>query len=200
MFGKGKNKDGPLSPPIKGSWEFQFNNELKTAVQRRDKINQELAEKRPKSISAQTGTCGGLSPYSLSPASSPSSTPLSTPSPIDPSQFNYSPPNTAGLFRNDSGKRKSKNKSQANRDSMESPRSSTINAQDVLTKENSANGNFKPQTGLADRQSLALDSRGASVLSMVSRFDILYENEDNLIGRKRSTTMPAPADINSSKY
>ena len=62
MFGKSKNKDGPLSPPIKGSWEFQFNNELKAAVHRRDKINQELSEKIPKRISAQQGTSGGLSP------------------------------------------------------------------------------------------------------------------------------------------
>ena len=85
---------------------------------------------------------------------------------------------------------------------MESPRSSTINAQDMVIKESSAIGTVKLQAGPADRQSLALDSRGASVLSMISMFDTVYENEDNLIGgagRKRSGTMPAPADINSSK-
>jgi hypothetical protein len=195
MFGRNKNKDGPISPPVKGSFIYDFESELQAAVARRDRINIELEAKNPRKTSGQENVSGGLSPCSLSslsPATTPANTPATTPSPVSPYSpgFQYSPPK--GLIE-----RKSLNRTITINTTTEFPdgvfRDPHLGPQRLENpqdKTSTVNGANKVESDINSRQSMALDDRaGRSVLSMISKFNTIIDVENQLEEGDKTTTM-----------
>ena len=197
MFGKGKKKDGPISPPASGSWEFTFMSELEAAVHRREQKNQELsaalAAKTSRVSFGSHSSYGGLLPNNaaFSKVSSPNSvSPASTPSPVSPTRehFDYNQP-----------RKLSADKGIVKAHSIPVP-AVPVQEKDVPKKKTSDSSliRFEDDTERCD------NSRGSSVSSFISMFNAVAEEESPEPSpskmRTRATTVAAQTDLNSSKF
>lgn len=200
MFGFNKNKDdGPLSPPVRGSWEFNFNKELLQAVKRREKLNKQLEEdgnSRKSSTNSTTSIESNQSMHSLgTPSTSHTTSP--SPSPIIPvtPQFSYSPPKTLASI----SPPKALTTPRTQTDSLFSHKPS-IEGSKSKTLPSDVNLRVETET-IGSRESLALDRRGQSVFNMISMFNNVIDDDPAKLLRKRSPTVSAgQTDINSSKF
>ena len=209
FFNKSED-DGPVSPPIKGSWEFNFNNELKQAVKKREKHNKKLEEDiNARKISSES-TCSVdsrvssiSSNYSQGSTQSTYHTPLHSPQQVYPvtPQFTFSTPKTSTSSLTPPNvsppleiiPQKSKIVS-CYSSSAEGHKSNTVPSNPNLRLDSDLTG--------GKRKSLALDKRGKNVLELASMFtNVMQVEEDPSKSlRKRSTTVStSQTDINSSK-
>ena len=197
MFGFSKNKDdGLLSPPIRGSWEFNFNRELQQAVKRREKLNKQLEEdgsSRKSSTNSNTSIESNQSINSLHSLGSPPTSQLASPSPspiipVTP-QFTYSPSKTMPSLS--PPKALTTSKPQTN-----------LSAGGIKSKTLPSELNLRVETETGGhRESLALDRRNTSVFNMISMFNNVIDDDAAKLLRKRSTTVSTgQTDINSSKF
>ena len=206
MFGFGKNKDdGPISPPVKGSWEFNFNKELMQAVKRRDKINIRLEEESNSrktstdSVTSYDSAVSTVSNYSLGPPTT-FHTPIQSPSQMIPQtpQFSYFPAkNPSSISPPKLSAPSVPNITKTPKDSFTS---SAVDGNKSKTLPSDVNLRVENEHAGGNRESLALDRRGQSVLNMALMFSNLIEDDPSKVLRKRSTTVStAQTDINSSK-
>ena len=169
MFGRNKNKDGPISPPPKGSWEFTFQSELEAAVAKRRKgLNKDAGSKNPRKTSGQENCPGGLSPSSISSLSPATTPPSTTPSPVFlcSTGFQYSPPKEVIEGKNIT-------KCLTIHTATEYP-----DGLNPCDKASTVNGATKGESDFNPRQSLALDQRsGRGVLTMISKFNTIAETK-----------------------
>ena len=211
FFNKSED-DGPLSPPVKGSWEFTFNKELQQAVKRREKLNKKLEEDISSRKISSESTCSVdsrvssiSSNYSQGSTQSTYHTPLHSP-PLQyvhqaAPQFTFStpktsissltPPNVSPPFEM-------------------IPEKTTINSSTSSSSERHKNNTAPSKPNLridndltgGKRDSLALDKRGQSVLALATMFtsQMQVEEDPSQSLRKRSTTVStSQTDINSSR-
>ena len=209
FFNKSED-DGPLSPPVKGSWEFTFNKELQQAVKRREKLNKKLEEDISSRKISSESTCSVdsrvssiSSNYSQGCPQSTYHTPLHSPQQEcqAPPQFTYStpktstssltPPNVSPPFETIPEKTQITSSTSS---SSERYKSNTAPSEPNRRVDNDLTG--------GKRESLALDKRDQSVLAMATMFSGLMQAEKDPANslRKRSTTVSSSqTDINSSK-
>ena len=213
FFNKSED-DGPMSPPVKGSWEFTFNKELQQAVKKREKLNKKLEEDISSRKTSSESTCSFdsrvssiSSNYSQGSAQSTYHTPLHSPphqyAPCYtyqvPPQFTFStpktsissltPPNVSPPLEIIPEKTNSSTSS-----SSEGHQNNTAPSEPNLRVENESTS--------GKRESLALDKRGQTVSALAMMFSSKMQVEEDPANsiRKRSTTVStSQTDINSSK-
>ena len=208
MFGFFKSEDeAPISPPVKGSWEFNFNKELQAAVKRREKLNKKLEDDmndRKASTDSTTSvdiTASRSSYSSLGLPQSTHHTPLTSPSQLIQvaSQFTYSPRNSNSSLT--PPKLSPPFDSSPEKSPTNLSTSSPVEVRKSKTLPSDVNLQVGNDLPIGKRVSLALDKRNTSVMNMISMFNSQKIEEDpSTLLRKRATTVStAQNDINASK-
>lgn len=216
FFNKSED-DGPLSPPVKGSWEFTFNKELQQAVKKREKLNKKLEEDISSRKISSESTCSVdsrvssiSSNYSQGSTQSTYHTPLHSPphqyvscnTYQAPPPFTFStpktsissltPPNVSPPFESIPEKTVIKSSTSS---SSERHENNTAPSELDLRVENDLTG--------GKRESLALHKRDQSVLALATMFSSKMQEEEDpaksLRKRSGTTVSTSQTDINSSK-